>query len=186
MRRALDLLYMLSGASAALFLVLICAVVTAQVGLNAIDRIASATTGSAIGLTIPSYSSFAGVFLAASSFLALAYALRHGAHIRVSLVLQALPPRARRAADLVSVGTAAAFSAWFAWSMGVLVAESVEFGDVTPGIVPIPLWLPQTAMTFGVVVLTVALLDDLAAIVRGEPPAFDREGDVLSGERSEG
>jgi len=151
-----------------------------------VDRIASAATGSAIGLTIPSYSSFAGVFLAASSFLALAYAMRHGAHIRVSLVLQALPAPARRAADLLSVGAAAAFSAWFTWSMGVLVAESVEFSDVTPGIVPIPLWLPQAAMAFGLAVLTVALVDDLAAIVRGDPPAFDREGDALSGERTEG
>lgn len=185
MRRALDLLYLFSGASAAVFLVLICAVVTAQVGLNAIDRIASMTTGAAIGLTIPSYSSFAGVFLAASSFLALAYAFRHGAHIRVSLLLQALPRPARRAADLLSVGTGAAFAGWFTWSMGVLVLESLEYGDVTPGIVPIPLWLPQSAMTLGLALFTLALLDDLAAIVRGRPPAFETEGDVLSGERSE-
>ena len=63
---------------AATFIAAICLLVFAQVLLNLVDRIAKMTTGAAIGLAIPSYADFTGFFLAASSFLALAYTLREG------------------------------------------------------------------------------------------------------------
>lgn len=179
MRRALDGLYKASGLLAALFLILICAVVVGQVTLNIIDRLASLVTGSAIGLVIPGYSSYAGVFLAAASFFALAYTFRHGGHIRVSLVLQALPPGARRGCDIAGTAIAAVFAGYFTWYMGALAVESLSFGDVTPGIVPIPLWLPQAAMTAGLAVLTIALMDDLVRLLRGRTPAFDEGGQGL-------
>ena len=97
LRRALDALYRLSGALAALFLVAICAIVLLQVGANCIDKIAEWTTGAPIGLVVPSYAEFAGFFLAASSFLALAWTLRHGGHIRVSLFVRPRWPAGRGA-----------------------------------------------------------------------------------------
>ncbi len=44
---------------------------------------------------IASLAEMAGYLLAATSFLALAATLKRGAHIRVTMLLGALPPRAR-------------------------------------------------------------------------------------------
>ena len=96
MRKLLDSLYLASGWAAACFIGAICTLVVAQVGLNLIDRVAGLATGTAIGLTIPSYADFTGFFLAAASFLALAHTLRQGGHIRVTLLISHLPDRLAR------------------------------------------------------------------------------------------
>ena len=44
----------------------------------------------------------------------------------------------------------------------LLVEESHRFGDVSSGIVPVPLWLPQSTMVLGLGLLCVALLHSLA------------------------
>ena len=110
MRRFLDNLYKWSGVLAATFIAAICVLVFAQVLLNLADRIAKMTTGSAIGLAIPSYADFTGFFLAASSFLALAYTLREGGHIRVSLFIQNAGPKARHFIELWCLALALATS----------------------------------------------------------------------------
>lgn len=173
MRCALDWLYRASGALGAMFLVAICGIVLAQVGANVIDALAAWITGHPIGLVIPSYADFAGFFLAASSFLALPYALRHGAHIRVTLLLQGLPAGVRRWFEVWCTLVGTAMAGYAAWYMSALVAESWRFGDVSPGLVAVPLWLPQSGMALGLIVLTVALADDLVATLRGRTPSFE-------------
>ncbi len=103
MRKFLDSLYLASGWAAACFIGAICTLVVAQVGLNLIDRVAGLVTGTAIGLTIPSYADFTGFFLAAASFLALAHTLRQGGHIRVTLVISHLPGRVARLFEFWSI-----------------------------------------------------------------------------------
>lgn len=186
MRRALDLLYRASGALAAAFLVAICAIVLLQVGANVVDRLIAWAGGTPPGLLIPSYAEFAGFFLAASSFLALAYALRAGAHIRVVLLIEHLPEGRRRAFELWCLLVAAALSGYFTFYLLRLVLESIEFGDVSPGMVPVPLWLPQSAMALGLVVLTIALVDELVAVLRGRPPSYHgTEEGLLTPDREE-
>lgn len=172
MRQALDRLYLASGVLAAVFLLAIVAIVLAQVMANAVDAVSRALTGEAIGLVIPSYAEFAGFFLAASSFLALAYSLRAGAHIRVTLVLQHVGPRWRRLAEAWCAAAGAAMAGYFAWYTVLLVLESLRFGDVSPGMVPVPLWVPQTAMALGLIVLTVALVDGFVGVLRGRDSGF--------------
>lgn len=181
MRRFLNALYCGSGMLAAMFLVAIAVIVLSQVALNVADALADWTTGSAIGLVIPSYAEFAGFFLAASSFLALAYALRSNAHIRVSLLLQHLGPRTRRLAELWCCAAGAVMAGYFAWYTVLLAVESWHFGDLSPGMVPVPLWLPQTAMALGLIVLTIALADSFVEVLRGGRP-FDGEGNADRGE----
>jgi len=172
MRALLDGLYRASGALAAFFLVAIALVVLLQVGANLVDALIKAFGGEPIGLVIPSYAEFAGFFLAAASFLALAYTLRAGGHIRVALVLQRLGSGARHAAELWCVAAGAAISAYFTWYAWGLVLESIEFGDLSPGIVPVPLWIPQSAMALGLAVLAIALVDELVSLLRGGAPSY--------------
>ncbi len=166
-RRALDLLYRWSGGLAALCLVAICVVVLAQVGANLVNSAARAVTGQALGLSVPSYAEIAGLFLSAASFLALAATLRSGEHIRVFLVLDRLPGHGRRALGLLTCGAGATLAAYTAFQVAVMVRESWTYGDVTAGVVPVPLWLPQSVMAFGVLVFAVALVDEFYESLRG-------------------
>jgi len=182
MRAFLDSLYRWSGGVAAFFIVAICSVVLLQVGANLIDAFAVVFTGQAVGLVIPSYAEFAGFFLAAASFLALAYTLRHGGHIRVSLVVQHLPSRIRHGLELWCLAVGAALAAYFAYFTIGLMLESLEYGDVSPGMVPVPLWAPQFAMAGGLIVLTIALVDEFQCVARGLPASYEGAGEGLLGQ----
>ncbi|HSM20463.1 MAG TPA: TRAP transporter small permease [Hyphomicrobiales bacterium] len=167
MRHALETLYALSRGLAALFLALILLTVLAQVGLNVLDAVFEFFTGDAIGLLIPSYADFAGYFLATATFFALAGSFRSGAHIRVTLFLVRLSEGPRRACEIFSAAIAFAFVSFFLVFAASLTAESWRFGDLSPGLVPIPIWIPQLAMTIGLAALGVATADSLVTFLRG-------------------
>ncbi len=172
MRAVLDGLYRISGALAALCLVFICLIVAGQVAGRIVDAIALAVTGRGFGFYIPSAAEFSGFLFASSSFLALAYTLRHGDHIRVLLCLVRLPDRARRGAEIWCLAFAAGFAGFFASHAVLLVLDSLAFGEVSVGMVPVPLWIPQGFMAMGLVVLTIAALDDLVSVLRRWDPSY--------------
>lgn len=182
MRLTLDFIYRAAGGLAALFIVAIVALVFAQVCLNLADKIAVAVSGSGVGLTIPSYADFTGFFLAASTFLALAYALRAGGHIRVTLVTVRLPERIRRTVEIAVILIALMMSGYATWYMGLLLLESLEFGDRSAGMVSVPLWLPQTPVALGLSILTLALADELVCMLRGALPSWEGKGENLLSE----
>ena len=162
MRRLLDRVYLISGGLAAAAILAICLLVAAQVSLNILARIG----GPSLSFTIPSYADFAGYLLAAATFLALAHTLRSGTHIRVNLVIQRLPAGARWTFELASLAIGAALGAFAVWFTVALTAESWHYGDKSTGIVAIPLWIPQSVMVAGLVLLTVASLDTLVESLR--------------------
>ncbi len=179
MRRFLDGLYQGGGWAAALFILSICVLVMAQVGLNLVDKIASNFFGGAIGLTIPSYADFTGFFLAAASFLALAHTLRQGGHIRVSLVVQNLPVRWHRGVEIWCVTLAGAVSLYFTYYTALLTLDSYVYNDLSPGMVAVPIWMPQSAMLLGLVILSIALIDELAGLLAGHQASYEGKGENL-------
>lgn len=160
MRRALAAFYSGCGWLAGAFLLAIAAMVLAQVG------------GRLFGALVPLADEFGGFCLAATSFLALASTFRAGGHVRVSLLLQHLPPRARRLAELWCLGTAALLAGYFTYYLAEMVWESLVFGDVGQGIVPTPLWLPQIGMALGMAALALALVEALVEVARGAAPVY--------------
>lgn len=162
MRRALDAIYEGAGWLAALSILAIAALVTAQVALNAAARIG----GPAWTATIPSYADFAGFALAAATFLALATTLRHGVHIRVNLVTRTLAPRAALALECLVLALAGGLAAYATWWAGVVTWESWHYGDTSSGMVAVPLWAPQCAMVAGLAIFTLALADTLVETLR--------------------
>jgi len=185
MRKYLNRLYKASGWGAALFILAICVLVVAQVLLNLIDKIAKYMFGNAIGLTIPSYADFTGFFLASASFLALAYTLREGGHIRVTLFIQHLSPRNRYFMELWSVGLAAATTIYFAWYSTRLIYESFIYNDLSSGMVAVPIWIPQSGMLIGVVVLSIALVDEFICLLSGHEASFAGKGENLLEDKDE-
>jgi TRAP-type C4-dicarboxylate transport system permease small subunit len=183
MRKVLDAIYLSSGWLAAFFIAAICTLVVLQVSLNLIDRISTLVTGTAIGLTIPSYSDFTGFFLASASFLALAHTLRQGGHIRVTLLISNLPDKCAAALEYWCIGVAAAISCYFTWYTGILVWESYTFHDLSPGMIAVPLWIPQCGMLLGLAILSIALIDEFVCLnYRKRPSYFDYSETLLSSE----
>ncbi len=164
-RKVLDGVYRCSGWLAAAFLLLICLLVICQVGCNLIDRVSGLVTGTAVGLTIPSYADFTGFLLAASSFLALAYTLRSGSHIRVTLFFSHFGKRVQCVLEGWCLLFAASITCYFSGYTGYLVYESFIYNDLSSGMIAVPLWIPQTAMFLGLVILAISLLDDLFCLV---------------------
>ena len=161
MRGALDLLYKGSGFLAGFFLVAIAVLSAAQIAARE------------LGFAAYSYDDFAGFCLAASSFLGLAYTFRENEHIRMTLLLHHARGATRRALELVSLAVAAFLVGYFGWYACDMTVVSYRLNDVSQGLVAVPLWIPQTGMTLGLVTLFVAMTDDLVAALRGRTISYD-------------
>ena len=158
MRRVLDGLYTVCGMIGAGALIVLLLVILAQI----LARWA--------GLTFPGSTDYAGYFMAASSFFALAYALNHGAHIRVSLLLTRLHGRARRAAELWCLAVGGFLAWYFAFYAVKAVRVSYLIHDVSQGQDATPIWIPQLSMAIGTVVFAIALTDHFLRIALGGEP----------------
>lgn len=173
-RRFLDGLYLQSGRLAAVFLVAICLIVSVQVLGNVVDRLLLLTLDKQLGIVIPGYADIAGLFLSASTFLALAYTLTSGELIRVRLLLGRLPVRWQAPIELWCSGAATIIMGAATWYTLTLVLESKEYGDTLPGMVAIPLYIPQAAMLIGLLILTIAFADAFVSVCRGKQAHYNR------------
>jgi TRAP-type C4-dicarboxylate transport system permease small subunit len=181
LRRGLNKLYLFSGWLAAANIAAICLLVLCQVCLNAVDRLSGLLTGSAIGMTIPSYADFTGFFLAAASFLALAHTLREGGHIRVTLIISHLNEKLRHVFEIWGLLLCSAATLYFSWYTLMLIRESYIYDDLSSGMIAVPIWIPQSTMLLGLVVLSIALLDQLFDSLCGKKPGYaDSEESLLA------
>jgi len=154
-RRFLDALYDGAAWLAALFMVALLIAVLLSI------------TGREFNFHVKGTDAYAGYFMAAAGFLALAHTLKRGEHIRVTLLLQSLGPRARHALEVWSLGFASVLAALVAYYSLRLVWQSRQFNDISTGIDATPLWIPQLAMALGTLILTIAFIDELVLELRG-------------------
>jgi TRAP-type C4-dicarboxylate transport system permease small subunit len=121
-----------------------------------------------LGLGLRGTDMYAGYSMAATGFLALAHTLKRGEHIRVSLILHAVPPPARRALEIWSLLVATVLSGAFAFYAIRLAYQSWDFNDISTGSDATPLWIPQISMAVGAMVLCIAFIDDLVMEIAGK------------------
>ncbi|HMB78046.1 MAG TPA: TRAP transporter small permease [Kiloniellaceae bacterium] len=152
LRRGLDGLYFGGGIVAACCLIVILLLIVAQM-------LARWT-----GHVFPGAADYAGYAMAAASFLAFAHALNKGAHIRVSILLNALG-KGRRILEIWCFAIATALSWYFVHYAVKTVYWSRKFHDVSQGQDATPIWIPQTAMAVGVVILAIAFTDHLVRVI---------------------
>lgn len=148
MRRALDFLYDATAWLAAAFMVGLLGMVL----LSIISR--------EVGFHVRGTDAYAGYLMAGSAFLALAHTLKRGEHIRVTLVLQALPPAARRSLEIWSFTAGTLLAGLLAFYSVRLAWQSHLFHDISTGNDATPLWIPQLAMALGAVVFALAMFDE--------------------------
>ena len=133
-RKALDLLYDGAAALAALFMLLLLAAVLSSI------------LGREFHFMIPGTDAYAGYFMAASAFLALAHTLRRGEHIRVSLVLSLLPQPWRKRMEIWAGVVSVVLGALLAIFSVRLVMQSLSYNDISTSNDATPLWIPQLSM----------------------------------------
>ncbi|MEQ1776141.1 MAG: TRAP transporter small permease [Burkholderiales bacterium] len=175
LRRALDQLYAVSGAAAAVCLAGICVLMLAQ----AFAREA--------GILIRGADDISAWLCAGSAFLALGHTFRNGELIRVGLWVERLRPATRRRAEVVALSMAACCTGYMTWAIAHFVFESWKFNEVAQGLIKIPIWIPQMSLVIGTLIFLIAVLDELAAVLRGEKPAYQlaEEARRTSGDFSE-
>lgn len=116
---------------------------------------------------------YAGYFMASAGFLALASTLRHGEHIRVTLILNALAPAGKRRLDIAALTVGIAIVLSLAVFSTKLVIDSHAFNDISTGNDATPLWIPQLGMAFGNILLLIAFVDLLICRIRGDDQSID-------------
>ncbi len=153
MRRFLDKLYTAAGAMAAICLLTLLCVIVAQM----ICRW--------LGISFPGSTAYAGYLMAASSFLAFAYALNADSHIRVSLFLNALGER-RFWAELWCFLIGALASSYLAYYSVRLIQGSIRWNDISQGRDATPLWIPQVPVAIGAILLAICFIDNLVTLIK--------------------
>jgi TRAP-type C4-dicarboxylate transport system permease small subunit len=118
---------------------------------------------------------YAGYCMAASGFLALAHTLKSGEHIRVTLLLNALTGKYKRALEIWALAAATALAMLFAFYSVKLSVNSWQFNDISTGNDATPLWIPQISMGVGAVILLIAFIDELVLEIMGRRVHLDAE-----------
>jgi TRAP-type C4-dicarboxylate transport system permease small subunit len=160
MRRWLDRLYYAAGAIGAGFVLILGILMIGQSVLRE------------FGVRTGAVNDVVAWCCAAASFFAMAHAFKHGDFVRVTLLLDKVPAGARRVLELVSlsIGTVAVgYLTWWAWRF---TYESWAFEELAQGLLPIPIWIPQSSFALGSLLLLIAVVDELILVIRGARPTY--------------
>ncbi|MCT9811720.1 TRAP transporter small permease subunit [Acidovorax sp. Be4] len=164
MRRLLDSLYSASAWLAGISMVGVLVMVLATV----ISR--------QFGFSAPGTDAYAGYAMAGAGFMALASTLKHGEHIRVTLVLGMLKGKALKAMEVTALAIATLLSGFLAFYSTRMVWQSWEIEDISVGIDATPLWIPQLLMGLGTLVFFIAFCDELVLELMGQRKPRVTEG----------
>lgn len=153
LRRLLDWLYAACGVLAAIFLIAILVLIVLQMSARWTGEI------------FPGAPEYAGYCMAGASFFAFASALNRGSHIRVSILLNILGRRARRAVDSWCFLIGAALAWYFTYYAFEAIYWSWRFNEVSQGQDATAIWIPQMSMGIGAAVFAIALTDNLIHVL---------------------
>ena len=159
-RRSLDFIYAAGGQLAALcVLAILILMVYASVGRSLDWRVAW-------------INDVVAWLCAAAAFLGMAYSFRNGDFVRVTLVLESVPPAVRRWMEVVSLAIAAVAIAYLGYWAARFTYESWEFNDIAGNMVAIPIWIPQMSFVVGALILVMAVIDECVGVWRGGKPSY--------------
>jgi TRAP-type C4-dicarboxylate transport system permease small subunit len=111
---------------------------------------------------------------AAAAFFTMAHAFKHGDFVRVTLFLEKMSDATRRKFEIFSLIVATAAVAYLTFWACSFTLQSWEFNEVAQGLLPLPIWIPQTSFALGSILLLVAVADELIIVLRGGVPTFVR------------
>ena len=162
-RLCLDRLYLFAGYAAGGFLVLIFLLMMAL------------SLGREVAVNIPAGDEIVSWCMVALAFLGLAHTFKRGEMIRVGLLMERLHGRTRQVFELIALTVAFGFIAYFAYYAVQLTWYSWRFNDMAQGVLAVPLWIPQLGYCAGLIILGIAVLDEVVNVARGNRPSYEKE-----------
>ena len=155
-------------------------VAAASCALLAVMLIAEVVATSAFAWSQPWAVEY-GAYLCAFTLLAgSGYALRHGTHIRVMLLLEYSPRRMRLPVELFCTVGALIVAGMLAWGLAELAWRSHVRNSVSYFAMQTPLAWPQAMMAAGAALLALALLARLIRLLIGEAPELGSDAESAS------
>lgn len=119
---------------------------------------------------------FSAFAMGVAMFFGLAYTLRTGGHIRVSLLASSIPDRAAHWIDVLCTVFAIGIAGFITNAVAQLAWRSYISGSVSATISETPLYIPQTAIAIGALWLTIQLFARLIRLLTGAPAEDMSEG----------
>ncbi len=159
----LDRLYLFAGWLAGGFLVAIFGIMMFM------------SVGRQFGFNIPAGDDFASWAMCAMAFLGLAHTFKKGEIIRVGILLEQVTGKKRWALEIAALFVSAAFVVYFAWQACKMTYDSWRFNDIAQGVLSVPLWIPQLGYCGGLIILAIAVIDELIHVARGNKPTYEKE-----------
>ena len=126
-----------------------------------------------IGLSLSGNDDLVAWMCAAAAFLPMASTFRRGDFVRMQLVLDKLGPAARRAFEMVALSIALVATGALAYWACHGVYESWRYDEMSIGLLVVPIWIPQLPFAIGSLILLIAVLDELATVLRGNRPSYE-------------
>jgi TRAP-type C4-dicarboxylate transport system permease small subunit len=148
----LNKIYLWAGYAAAACICLILFVTIAQISTRY------------LGISVRGLSSYAGYLMAASTYFGLAHALSRGSHIRIETVSK-LFGSMRIFVDLFAFAVGLVIASWFAWYCCNMVYTTFMLEDISTDLDATPLWIPQSSMAIGSVLLAIAMADNFLTLL---------------------
>jgi TRAP-type C4-dicarboxylate transport system permease small subunit len=163
LRRALDGLYLGAGVLAGMFLIAIFVMMLLM------------SAGREFALNIKSGDDITAWCMAAMSFLGLAHTFKSGEMIRVGLLTERFTGRTKWAFEVFALSMAAIFIGYFSWHAIDQNYLSWKLNDMSQGVLVVPLWIPQLGFTTGLVILFIAIVDELVRVLAGYRPTYEKD-----------
>lgn len=163
LRRSLDALYLGAGWLAGVFLVAILVMMMAM------------SLGRELGVNVKSGDDITAWCMAAMAFLGLAHTFKSGEMIRVGLLTDRLSGLTKHIAEIFALTMAAVFTGYFAWQVVAMTHTSYVINDMSTGVLVIPLWIPQIGFAAGLVILFIAVADELVHVLLGNKPRYEKQ-----------
>lgn len=160
MRAVLNKIYNWAGWLACFFFVLILIFVIANV------------IGRQIGIVFRSADEFAGYCMSASAFLGLAATFRDRIHVRVTIMIDNFNLATKLKFDIVCLLITSIVLGYLTYHVAVMTWFSWDFDEKTQGMLPIPLWIPQTGMLAGLCIFFLCCVDGLFSSIAGKSDNF--------------
>jgi TRAP-type C4-dicarboxylate transport system permease small subunit len=161
-RKTLDALYLGAGYLAGVFLIAILVLMMVM------------SLGRPLGINIPSGDDFASWCMAAMSFLGLAHTFKSGDMIRVGLMIDKFEGRKKQVIEVIALLIGLSFIGFFAWHTVNFTYYSWLLNDRATGVIAVPLWIPQLGYCGGLVLLSIALFDELVHVLMGGLPRYEK------------
>jgi TRAP-type C4-dicarboxylate transport system permease small subunit len=155
---AIDLISLWTARLGALFMALIATLMLSEIGSRYF-------VGRSLGMTweLATYAMAAVIFLGAAD------TLRTGGHVRVGVLLETLPAALSRAVDIIATLIALFIVGFILSAVGDFVMNNMQRGTRSFEPSRIYLWIPQSVLVIGMLLLFLQLAARLLRLLTGRP-----------------